>query len=134
MKRLAFGLTALLPIAGIFCLSGCGKQPQLTLEQKVESKIGSYTQPAIEKLYGKVLTQEELESLNTCVAKTFTSKLTQEERLFLGGSAVQQAQYAKTASSSITEKAKPTSPEMKEVIIRCNAELGIKKAASKLSK
>ncbi|TLD79817.1 hypothetical protein LS68_009495 [Helicobacter sp. MIT 05-5293] len=129
MKKLGF-------IVAI-CLIGFGGCAQTqpsneTLDQQVEKKLREYTQPAVDKLYSKVLSTEEAESLNACVAKNFTSKLTQEEKLFLAGSAAEKVQY-KDAASTIAQKAKPTSTQMKEVTKYCVTELGIKKVASKIA-
>lgn len=129
MKKLALTLAI-----GLVWFAGCAQtEPSSeTLDQRAEKKIRTYTQPAVDKLYSKVLSKEEAESFNTCVAKNFVGKLTQEEKLFLAGSPDEQVQYAKSAST-IAQKAKPTSAQMKEINKYCATELGIKKIADKLA-
>ncbi len=126
-----------LPIIGAaVLLAGClssGPTPQAELEQNSQENIYTYTKPGIDELYKKVLNEKELEDLNACVAKEMTKRLSQEEKLFLGGNAQEKLQ-AKDAINSLKDKAKPTSKEMKESVGLCSVSVGIEKAIKKIMK
>ncbi len=123
-------------IGGAVLLAGCfsnGPTPQAKLEENAAGSIYTYTKPGIDELYKKVLNEKELEDLNACVAKEMTKRLSQEEKLFLGGNAQEKLQ-AKDAIETLKEKAKPTSKEMKESVGLCSVSVGIEKAIKKIAK
>lgn len=131
MKKLVLPI-----IGGAVLLAGClssGPTPQAELEQNSQENIYTYTKPGIDELYKKVLNEKELEDLNACVAKEMTKRLSQEEKLFLGGNAQEKLQ-AKDAINSLKDKAKPTSKEMKESVGLCSVSVGIEKAIKKIMK
>ncbi len=131
MKKLVLPI-----IGGAVLLAGClssGPTPQAELEQNSQENIYTYTKPGIDELYKKVLNEKELEDLNACVAKEMTKRLSQEEKLFLGGNAQEKLQ-AKDAINSLKDKAKPTSKEMKESVGLCSVSVGIEKAIKKIIK
>lgn len=129
MKKLVLHI-----IGGVVLLSGClskGPTPQAELEKNSQEHIYAYTKPGIDELYKKILNEKELEDLNMCVAKEMTKKLSQNEKLFLGGNAQEKIQ-AKDAANSLKDKAKPTSKEMKESVGHCSIAVGIEKVLKKL--
>lgn len=121
-------------VGSVVLLSGClstGPTPQDQLEANTQKNISTYTKPALDKAFEKaikedVLNEEELEKLNVCIAQEMTKRLSQEEKLFLGGN-VQEKASAKGATETLKEKVKPTSQEMKESLGTCSVALGLER-------
>ena len=104
MKKLSLVACAIL-FAG--CLSSLPTL-QADLEESAKTQVAQQIQKPLELTYGKVLNEEELVSLNQCVSGEIVRQLTQEEKLFLGGSAVEKASVVESAKST-AQKLLPTS-------------------------
>lgn len=134
MKKLVLPFAGI--VGGAMLLAGClsaGPTPQDELIANSHSSIATFTKPGIDKLYEKVLNEEEREKLNNCVAIEMVKKLSAEELLYLGGNA-QEKLSAKDALSTLQDKAKPTSKEMKESIKVCTVAVGLEKAIDSAEK
>lgn len=124
-------------VMGVFagCLSSAGglgdSSSQSSLDENSKEAIKTYTKKPLELTYKKVLNEKELDSLNDCVAESLSDSLSQGEKLFLGGNALEKAANAKEVSN-IAKKAKISSPEMKSAIGVCSAKVGLSKAISKI--
>ena len=130
MKKSLVSLSVLGIIFG-GCLS---VEPSTPAERNENSQkaVAAYTKEPLEMLYGKVFTDPaDLEKLNACVAQNIVSKLSESEKYFLGGNATEKAEH-KDALSTLKEKMKPNSPEIKESLKVCSVTLSMQKLLGKL--
>lgn len=127
MKKLGLVVVAFLSVG---CLSN-SPTPQAEVEKNAKENIMKANDTLYNEIYGKVLKIEDSQKLNECVAGILVSKLTQDEKLFLGGSTAEKAQVSESAKS-VLDKVKPTSSESKEAIKTCSVTLGVAKAISKV--
>ena len=105
--------------------------PQLELEKNVERNIAEKNEVVFKETYGKVVNEVDAQKLNECVAAALTKQLTQNEKLFLGGSAKERLE-TKDASESALKKISITSSESKAAIKTCSAAIGVAKAIGKI--
>ena len=80
MKKLGLVVVAFLSIG---CLSN-SPTPQAEVEKNAKENIMKANDTLYNEIYGKVLKIEDSQKLNECVAGILVSKLTQDEKLFLG--------------------------------------------------
>ena len=126
MKRLSVGLCA-----ALFLLGCTEPTPQAKVEENARAEISKRLQKPLEVTYGKVLKEDEIEAMNKCLSADLVSKLTTEEKLFLGGNTAEKIKVAKEADN-VASKLLFTSNEFKGSLKTCSAVVGVVKAINKV--